>query len=47
MDTLSDDEVAAIQAVLLMMAHEGAQVSVMTVREAWPDPSPWRWAPIG
>ncbi len=45
-DVVTDDELVAIHAALLMMMDnpEGREAPAVRVREAWPSPSPWRWA---
>lgn len=44
-DVVTDEELVAIQAALLMMNDpEVGEGPAVRVREAWPSPSPWRWA---
>ena len=47
MEELTEEELAAVTAVLLMMEEGGAaETAGLKVREVWPKPSPWRWAPM-
>ncbi len=47
MDELTEEELAAAAAVLLMMDEGGTmEIAGLKVREVWPEPSPWRWAPM-
>ncbi len=47
MEELTEEELAAVTAVLLMMDEGGpTDLASLKVREVWPKPSPWRWAPM-
>ncbi|NMP22347.1 hypothetical protein [Sulfobacillus harzensis] len=39
-----EEEIAAIQAAILMMWDRELPPDTFRVREVWPEPSPWRWA---
>ena len=36
----------AAAAVVALYWEEGAGVGAVRIREVWPKPSPWRWAPV-
>ncbi|MCL5115587.1 MAG: hypothetical protein M1272_00315 [Firmicutes bacterium] len=42
---LTEEELACVTAVLMLL-ESTETISSLKVREAWPSPSPWRWAPI-
>lgn len=46
-ERVTEEELAAITAALLMMDEPGQPLAAFRVREVWPNPSPWRWAPVG
>jgi hypothetical protein len=43
---LSDEELSMVAAALVLMMTERETAGSMRIREVWPSPSPWRWAPV-
>lgn len=44
-ETLTDEELALLTAAVAMLWEQEGGVRIARMREVWPKPSPWRWAP--
>ena len=44
---VTDEELAAIATALWLVSDNNVVLRAAKVREVWPKPSPWRWAPVG
>lgn len=42
----NDGELAAVAAVIGLLLEEADWPHTMRIHEIWPEPSPWRWAPV-
>ena len=45
-ESLTEEELGAIVATILFL-EPLKDYQVTRIREVWPKPSPWRWAPTG